>query len=178
MQTISFLCYLKETCGITGPSLVVCPLSVLSSWCKEIPKWAPTLKFHRLHSPDATEQENQRKILAERGSDYDVILTTYEMIKAPQLSRAWSRLHFNMLVLDEGHRIKNHESQISIAMRKIHCENRLILTGSKCASFSGEDLGVWKERSNTFSLLVGWDRYNGQLLKFVSFLLPCSSAAE
>lgn len=130
MQTISFFCYLKETCGVTGPSLVVCPMTVLASWCKELQKWAPSLKFHRVHSSDAAEQENQRKILANRGSEFDVILTTYEMVKAPKLARAFTRLHFNLLALDEGHRIKNHESQIAVAVRKIHCESRLVLTGT------------------------------------------------
>lgn len=115
---------------MTGPSLVICPLTVLKSWCDEIKKWAPKLKFHSVHSSDASEQENQRKILAERGPQFDVILTTYEMSKAPQLTRAWARLHFNILVLDEGHKIKNHETQISDAARKIHCETRLLLTGT------------------------------------------------
>ncbi len=33
LQTISFLSYLKRERGIAGPSLVVVPLSVVSSWC-------------------------------------------------------------------------------------------------------------------------------------------------
>lgn len=121
---------MKETLSVSGPSLVVCPLSVLKSWCDEIKVWAPKLKFHRVHSSDQTEQDHQRKILAERGCDFDIILTTYEMSKVPQLTRAWSRLHFNVLILDEGHKIKNHETQISEAVRKIHCECRLLLTGT------------------------------------------------
>ena len=52
LQTISFLSYLKEIEHYTGPSLVVCPLSVMNSWSSEIPKWAPELNFLRIHAPN------------------------------------------------------------------------------------------------------------------------------
>jgi SWI/SNF-related matrix-associated actin-dependent regulator of chromatin subfamily A member 5 len=130
LQTISLLCYLKETEKKKGPSLVICPLSVLSSWCNELKRWAPHLKFLRLHSPSQEEQESQRKTLAEKGHTLDVIVTTYEMAKVPVLHSAFSRLHFHYLVLDEGHKIKAHTTQIAQAVRKIHCENKLLLTGT------------------------------------------------
>ena len=38
------------------------------------------------------------------------------------------------MVLDEGHRIKNAEAQVSQAVRKIHCESRVILTGTPLAN--------------------------------------------
>ena len=43
LQTISVLSYLKHERGMKGASLVVCPLSVLSSWMNEFKKWAPRL---------------------------------------------------------------------------------------------------------------------------------------
>ena len=61
---------------------------------------------------------------------YDVILTTYEMIKAPSLKSLYTRLHFHYMVLDEGHKVKNSETHISTLVRKIHCENTLLLTGT------------------------------------------------
>ena len=39
-------------------------------------------------------------------------------------------MHFNLLILDEGHKIKDATNQISQAVRLIHCENKLILTGT------------------------------------------------
>ena len=45
-----------------------------------------------------------------------------------------AREHFLLLVLDEGHRIKNTEAQVSQAVRKIHCESRVILTGTPLAN--------------------------------------------
>ena len=50
LQTISLICHLKETEDRTGPSVVICPLSVLESWYNEIKRWAPSLKVLRLHA--------------------------------------------------------------------------------------------------------------------------------
>jgi len=128
LQTISLVCHLKEVHEKSGPSLIVCPLSVLTSWSAEIAKWAPSLKFLRLHS------SNPESLDASNFAEYDMVVTTYEMIKAPALRTVWSRQQFNLLVLDEGHRIKGHETLIAAAVRKVHSENRVILTGTPLAN--------------------------------------------
>jgi SWI/SNF-related matrix-associated actin-dependent regulator of chromatin subfamily A member 5 len=56
------------------------------------------------------------------------------MAKTPAMARTWARLHFNLLILDEGHRIKGRETQISKAVRRIHAETRCILTGTPLAN--------------------------------------------
>lgn len=124
------MCHIKEHANATGPSLVVCPLSVLSSWYKELTFWAPSLKVLQLHGSGKSANDMHRKILSEEGFLYDVILTTYEMVKVPALASSVARLHFNYLVLDEGHKVKSHETQIAAAVRRVHCENRLLLTGT------------------------------------------------
>lgn len=93
-------------------------------------KWAPSLKFIQLHASNKLEQLRQRKQLLDHATEYDVILTTYEMAKSPALLYFFQRTRFHYLVLDEGHKIKSHVTQISIAMRKIHSGNRLLLTGT------------------------------------------------
>lgn len=130
LQTISLLCYLKEHENFNGPSLVICPLSVLYSWCNELAKWAPSLKVLRFHSSSMEERMAQRLAFQKDAMSYDVVVTTYEMAKQPQLKNLWSRQYFNYLVLDEGHKIKDATNQISQAVRHIHCENALILTGT------------------------------------------------
>jgi len=130
LQTISLICYLKEQEHVTGPSLVVCPLSVLTSWTNEIRKWSPSLKYLQLHSSNPLEQARQKREVADHATEYDIILTTYDMIKVPALKSLYCRLHFNYLVLDEGHKIKGHETQIAQAARKIHAGNKLLLTGT------------------------------------------------
>ena len=56
LQTLSLFQYLKNDVNSSSkhrlrPSLVVCPLSVLSSWMAESRRWTPELKVIRFHGP-------------------------------------------------------------------------------------------------------------------------------
>lgn len=57
LQTLSLIQYMKESQDRSGagaqprPCLVVCPLSVLSSWMAEASKWTPNLNVLRFHGP-------------------------------------------------------------------------------------------------------------------------------
>ncbi|KAG9247697.1 SNF2 family N-terminal domain-containing protein [Calycina marina] len=68
LQTLSLIQHLKENDPKTGigrlarPFLVVCPLSVLSSWMAESKKWAPGLKIIRFHGP-LKERNRLKKIV-------------------------------------------------------------------------------------------------------------------
>ena len=105
-------------------------MSVLYSWCDEIKKWAPSLKYLRFHTSATDDVSIHEQDLTQ----YDMVVTTYEMAKSQNLTRLWQRQAFHLLVLDEGHRIKNADSQTSQAVRKIHAENRIILTGTPLAN--------------------------------------------
>ena len=48
-------------------------------------KWAPSLKFIQLHASNKMKQLQQRKQLLDHATEYDVILTTYELAKTPAL---------------------------------------------------------------------------------------------
>lgn len=69
LQTLSLIQYLKEnepkigTGRLQRPCLVVCPLSVLSSWVAEAKKWTPELKVIRFHGP-VRERNRLKKIIA------------------------------------------------------------------------------------------------------------------
>ncbi|CAK8998941.1 Probable global transcription activator SNF2L1 (ATP-dependent helicase SMARCA1) (DNA-dependent ATPase SNF2L) (Nucleosome-remodeling factor subunit SNF2L) (SWI/SNF-related matrix-associated actin-dependent regulator of chromatin subfamily A member 1) [Durusdinium trenchii] len=130
LQTIALLCHLKETKGGKAPSLVVCPLSVLSSWMNEFKHWAPSFKVLQLHSSDVSEREIQRRSFEENPLSFDAVVTTYEMVKNPTLKQMFAVHAFRYVVLDEGHIIKNEKSQISQALRRLHFESTLLLTGT------------------------------------------------
>lgn len=67
LQTLALVQYLKENRKKSGlkdeirPCLVVCPLSVLSSWMAESRRWTPDLKVLRFHGP-ARERLRLKKI--------------------------------------------------------------------------------------------------------------------
>ena len=62
IQTISFMCYLQETRGMTDqPHLVIAPKSTISNWMKELRGWAPRLRIVNLDP----RKEVRDEILAE-----------------------------------------------------------------------------------------------------------------
>src|SRR5436305_8756733 len=74
LQTLSLFSYVSDNSISTSasgkplphrPFLVVCPLSVLTSWTNEVKRFTPGLKALRLHGP-VKERERLKK-LAERG---------------------------------------------------------------------------------------------------------------
>jgi len=52
LQSIAFLACLHEMRGVAGPHLIICPLSVMSSWMDELARWCPKFRVVRLHSTD------------------------------------------------------------------------------------------------------------------------------
>lgn len=77
LQTIAFLSSLKNLRGISGPFLIVAPLSVLSSWMTEFRRWCPSMRVQKLHSADETERERIRKEILPDIAAYDAVVTTY-----------------------------------------------------------------------------------------------------
>ncbi|KAI9836663.1 MAG: hypothetical protein M1819_001298 [Sarea resinae] len=66
LQTLALFQYLKEheapsAKGEVRPFLVVCPLSVLSSWMAEAKKWTPDLNVLRFHGPPS-ERDRLKKV--------------------------------------------------------------------------------------------------------------------
>ena len=120
---------MKTHLGMSGPSLIMCPLSVISSWMNEFKKWAPSLKVVRLHCGE-DERESVKRYITDNFTDIDAIVTTYDQVKVDPMTNFLKRYHFNTVVLDEGHIIKNHEALISIAVRKLRSATKIILTGT------------------------------------------------
>lgn len=63
-----------------------------------------------------------------KAKDFDLILTTYEVIMKEKASL--QKFKYEYLILDEAHRIKNDQCVLSQVLRKFHTEHRLLLTGT------------------------------------------------
>jgi len=130
LQTIAFLAHLKFVRGVSGPFLVVVPLSVISSWMEELSKWCPDLRAVRLHSSDPSEVKRLKQTKLSDPSTFDIAVTTYEMAVAKDMSGALTAIHWRVLILDEGQRIKNEETQQATALRRVHHQFCLLLSGT------------------------------------------------
>ncbi|KAG0318700.1 hypothetical protein BGZ97_003417 [Linnemannia gamsii] len=126
LQTISFLGYLKHIQGVHGPHLVIVPKSTLHNWKSEFNKWLPDANVFLLHAHKEERGEMiQSRLLTQ---DFDVCLTSYDicLLEKTHLKKfAWQ-----YIVIDEAHRIKNENSQLSQIIRAFNSKNRLLITGT------------------------------------------------
>jgi SWI/SNF-related matrix-associated actin-dependent regulator of chromatin subfamily A member 5 len=127
LQVLSFLQYLRDAKGESGPHLVVCPLSVLPTWVTEAKRWCPSLRAVAFHGPEQERTRLKQEVLLQ--GTFDVLVTTYEMLTAEQSMLA-ARFHFRYLVLDEAQRVKNDVSLVSQAVRRVRTTAALLLTGT------------------------------------------------
>ena len=105
------------------PSLIVAPSSLVYNWESEIHKFAPHLKTSIIHGDPTT-----RRQLIARSCDYDIIITSYDLIRRD--IEHYQEQQFRYCVLDEAHYIKNHTTLSAKAVKKIKSEVRFALTGT------------------------------------------------
>jgi SNF2 family DNA or RNA helicase len=108
----------------SGPTIVVCPLSVVGNWKHETHDFAPELDVYVHHGTDRESGE----VLTETISSHDVIVTTYGVVRNDigQLKDT----QFHRVVLDEAQKIKNTDAKRTQAIRALSARHRLALTGT------------------------------------------------
>ena len=126
VQLITYLLNVHARPETSSPSLIICPTSVLGNWQKEIERFAPSLSVHTHYGPSRAKDEEFVKLLAE--SRPDVILTTYGT--ATQDDETLGSTVFASITLDEAQNIKNMQTKQSRAIRKLHGEHQIALTGT------------------------------------------------
>lgn len=122
LQAITYLVTAPIT--TTGQkSLVICPASLIYNWGEELQKFAPQLSVSLILGTAA-----RRKALREQSSTADIWVTSYELLR--QDIADYEAEAFYTCFLDEAQHIKNSETQISKAVKKINCRQRFVLTGT------------------------------------------------
>lgn len=81
LQTIAFICYLRER-GVWGPFLIVCPLSTVANWINEFERFCPTVPVVMYHGTKDEREELRASRMAPPKDDPKVWLG-----KAPSGSR-------------------------------------------------------------------------------------------
>jgi SWI/SNF-related matrix-associated actin-dependent regulator of chromatin subfamily A member 5 len=130
VQTISFIAHLLQTQKQSNLHLIVVPLSVLSNWENEFKKFCPSIRVKRIHVYSGNEASKIFMQMQSSCCPYDVIITTYEVIRSKFWSYRLSRILWHSLVLDEGHRIKNELTDAAHTCSLLRARFRLILTGT------------------------------------------------
>ncbi|GHV33272.1 helicase [Spirochaetia bacterium] len=117
IQAITVLLRLKED-GLLGKGcLIVAPAALLENWERELARFAPGLTVSRYHGTGRRLDRTQ-----------DVFLTTYQT--AARDSTKLEKEVFSFLIVDEAHLMKNAETGISRAVKKLKPQYRLALSGT------------------------------------------------
>lgn len=108
---------LQALCVLKGRTLIIAPASVMRSWAEQIERFRPGLKVALYYGPG-------RKL----DPAAEVTLTTYAILRID--AELLAREPWETLVLDEAQTLKNPESQVAQAARKIQASFRLHLSGT------------------------------------------------
>ncbi|KAJ5971003.1 Helicase C-terminal [Penicillium vulpinum] len=127
-QVIAFLAHLFEK-GIKGPHLIVVPSSTIENWLREFQKFCPALSVMPYYA-GLNERALIRDEIEERRDEINVVVTTYTIAKAKLDAKFLRDMDFTVCVYDEGHMLKNHQSQLYEKLIRIRARFRLLLTGT------------------------------------------------
>ncbi|KAK2371773.1 putative ATP-dependent DNA helicase chr12 [Trifolium repens] len=127
IQTISLIAYLLEYKGVTGPFLIVAPKAVLPNWVNEFSTWAPSITAV-LYDGRMDERKAIKEELSGEGK-FNVLITHYDLIMRDKAFL--KKIYWKYLIVDEGHRLKNHECALARTLDSSYqIERRLLLTGT------------------------------------------------
>ncbi len=126
-KTIQFIALLlrdKEEYS-KKPSLLVCPMSIVGNWKRELEKFSPSITALIHHGSGRISDLAE---FAKAVRNYDVVISTYSLIQRD--INLLSKIEWRTLVLDEAQNVKNHWTKQAQAVRKLKSEHRVALTGT------------------------------------------------
>ncbi|RLF60075.1 MAG: hypothetical protein DRN27_00600 [Thermoplasmata archaeon] len=124
IQLIVLLLHEREKRNVTRPTLIICPMSVMGNWEKEIQRFAPSLNSMIHHGADRLKGKNFKNI----SKKHDIVLTTYAL--ACRDEKSISNVKWDSVVLDEAQNIKNPFAKQTRAIKRIQSPHRVALTGT------------------------------------------------
>lgn len=102
-----------------GPTLVVCPTSLLGNWEREIARFAPGIPVRRYHGGN--------RHLEDVALD-EMVLVTYGLIRND--AAVLAEVAWDLIVADEAQYVKNPLSRTARQLRAIPADVRLALSGT------------------------------------------------
>ncbi len=116
VQLLALEALLREQ-GPRPPTLIVCPLSVLGNWQREIERFTPTLRSGVHHGVN-------------RALTGDARPGAHHLPGAHPRRRTARQLEWDRVVLDEAQHVKNSATVTGRAVRRLSARHRVALTGT------------------------------------------------
>ncbi|NPA34769.1 MAG: DEAD/DEAH box helicase family protein [Chlorobi bacterium] len=142
VQVLAFISGVRESIQPKNPDLIIVPRSLIYQWFSETQKFTPHL---RVGIYDGTDRKNLRF------DDYDIILTTYGLVRNDIDSLKEKQFH--CLILDESSSVvKQQRSKTAKAIRQLNAKFKLALTGTPVENSLSE---LWTQMSLLMPGILG-----------------------
>ncbi|XP_068597431.1 DNA excision repair protein ERCC-6 [Brachionichthys hirsutus] len=110
-----------------GPTIIVCPATVMHQWVKEFHTWWPPFRVAVLHETGSFTSK-KAKLIPEIATCHGVLITSYSAVRNMQdMLQRWD---WHYIILDEGHKIRNPSAGVTTACKQFRTPHRFILSGS------------------------------------------------
>ncbi|WP_369799902.1 DEAD/DEAH box helicase [Micromonospora sp. HK10] len=123
-KTVQLLALLAGDPPAAGPTLLVCPMSLVGNWQREAARFTPGLRVHVHHGAERA-----------RGAEFaaavhaaDLVLTTYSVAARDAYDLAG--IDWHRVVVDEAQAIKNAATRQAEAVRALPARHRVAVTGT------------------------------------------------
>ncbi|KAF7557355.1 hypothetical protein G7046_g6058 [Stylonectria norvegica] len=149
VQLIAFIAALHYSKRLHRPVIVVAPATLLRQWVSEFHRWWPPLRVAILHAsgsgmmnpkleddydldhyrPIASKSEKAaRRIVNGLVKNGHVLITTYAGLQT--YTDELLNVQWDYAVLDEGHKIRNPNAEITVTCKELNTPHRVILSGT------------------------------------------------
>ncbi|MET7969143.1 DEAD/DEAH box helicase [Micromonospora sp. NPDC005305] len=123
-KTVQLLALLAGDPSEAGPTLLVCPMSLVGNWQREAARFAPELRVHVHHGAERARGES----FAAAVHAADLVLTTYSV--AARDAYELAGIDWHRVVVDEAQAIKNASTRQAEAVRSLPARHRVAVTGT------------------------------------------------
>lgn len=110
--------------------LIACPVTLIGNWKKEFKKWLPLNRLNvlTLSSKSSTAKDKQDVKNFSKTKVYQVLIMGYEKIL--NMKEELALTDFDLLICDEGHRLKSTSNKTLQALNSLNIEKRILLSGT------------------------------------------------
>lgn len=127
VQALALLAILQKK--LQAPALVVCPSTLVENWRREAQRFLPEWDVRAITGP-------KRKGLMEHLTAQTLLITSYALLRL-DISH-YQNTYFSIIYTDEGQYLKNPDTDISRAVRRLKAHARFVLTGTPLENSPGD----------------------------------------
>jgi superfamily II DNA or RNA helicase len=113
-------------------TIIVCPSSLVGNWCNEFNKWLGEGAIDAIPLGDPDKKKAKSALAAfeyAHETRTSVLVASYDQLKI-YIEQICKFKGIDLVICDEGHRLKNAESKTSMAVNALPAKKRIILSGT------------------------------------------------